>query len=116
MDKLAINRDRLVRTFIDLASLPSPSFSEEKVFDYISENLRQLGLSVTIQEYGHGKNLVAILPGNDPAFPAIALSAHADTVGPCDDITIETDGDTIHTDGSSVLGGDDKTAIAEIIE
>ena len=116
MDKLAINRDRLVRTFIDLASLPSPSFSEEKVFDYISENLRQLGLSVTIQEYGHGKNLVAILPGNDPAFPAIALSAHADTVGPCDDITIESDGDTIHTDGSSVLGGDDKTAIAEIIE
>lgn len=116
MDKLAINRDRLVRTFIDLAGISSPSFSEDKVFDYVSENLRQLGLSVTLQEYGRGKNLIAILPGTDPAFPAIALSAHADTVGPCEDITIETDGDTIHTDGSTVLGGDDKTAIAEIIE
>lgn len=116
MNNTLINRDRLVRTFIDLAGISSPSFSEDRVFDYLSENLRQLGLSVTLQEYGQGKNLVAVLPATDPSFPPIMLSAHADTVGPCNDITIETDGVTIRSDGTTVLGGDDKTAIAEIIE
>jgi tripeptide aminopeptidase len=116
MHSLPINRERLVRTFIGLASISSPSFAEDRVFDSIYENLRQLGLKLSMQDYKQGKNLVAVLPASDPSLPTIALSAHADTVGPCENICIETDGVRIQTDGTTILGGDDKAAIAEIIE
>lgn len=111
-----INRDRLVQTFIDLAQISSPSFSEDRVFDYLSETLRRLGLTVTLQEYGQGKNLIAVFPATKPSLPPLILAAHADTVAPCTDIRVETDGVTIRSDGKTVLGGDDKAAIAEIIE
>lgn len=116
MPELIINRERLQRTFIDLASISSPSFAEDAVFTYIAENLHALGLACHFQEYDRGRNLVAVLEASDAALPAIALVAHADTVGPCGEITVHCDGITVKSDGTTVLGGDDKTAIAEIIE
>jgi len=111
-----IQRERLADCFISLAKISSPSFAEDAVFSQVRACLEALGCRCTLQDYGKGKNLVAALEASDPALPAIALAAHADTVEPCRDITVIREGDRIASDGKTVLGGDDKAAIAEIIE
>ena len=115
-----IDRERLARCFIALAERASPSFAEDDVFAYVRECLEALGCRCVLQDYGKGRNLVAILEASetkaDAGFPALALAAHADTVEPCAGIRVVRDGDRIASDGTTVLGGDDKAAIAEIIE
>ena len=44
------------------------------------------------------------------------LSAHMDTVNPAAAIHPVVDGDIVRTDGTSVLGGDDKAGIVAILE
>ena len=46
----------------------------------------------------------------------IIFSAHTDTVTPCDQITPIIHGNRISSDGTSILGSDDKAAIAIFIE
>jgi len=111
-----INRDRLTDCFTRLAHIASPSFAEDAVFAHVNGILEGLGCKTYIQNYGKGKNLIAHLPASDPALPALALAAHADTVEPCANIQVIRDGDRLASDGTTVLGGDDKAAIAEIIE
>jgi len=42
-----IKRDRLVKTFCDLASIDSPSGEEEEIAGYLTGRLEALGLEVT---------------------------------------------------------------------
>jgi len=112
-----INRERLVDCFTALAEIASPSFAEDEVFAHVRASLEALGCRCTMQDYGKGKNLIAVLPAKPAArLPTIALAAHADTVEPCANIKVMRDGDRLTSDGTTVLGGDDKVAIAEIIE
>ncbi|MDR2734268.1 MAG: M20/M25/M40 family metallo-hydrolase [Spirochaetota bacterium] len=111
-----INRERLADCFTALAHISSPSFAEDAVFAYVRSALEALGCEAELQDYGRGKNLIAYLPATDPALPALALAAHADTVEPCAQVRVIRDGDRLSSDGTTILGGDDKAAIAEIIE
>src|SRR5205814_1416787 len=61
-------------------------------------------------------NLLARFAGNTPAAPPLFLSSHMDTVGPAASIHPVVDGDVVRTDGTSVLGGDDKAGIVAILE
>ena len=59
-------------------------------------------------------NLIATLPGTLPGI--VVLTCHMDCVPPCCGVEpLITDG-LIHTDGSTVLGGDDKVGDAAILE
>lgn len=69
-------------------------------------------LDATVQRDGHG-NLIARLAGEGTPF---LLSAHLDTVEPGRGIRPLVDGDRIHTDGSTILGGDPKAGVAAILE
>jgi tripeptide aminopeptidase len=82
----AINNERLVGTFMELAAIPSPSFREEAVFHYCREALLALGYSVELVPYDRGANLHAVLAGDTPDMPPLLLSAHADTVLPCEGV------------------------------
>jgi len=66
--------------------------------------------------YGKGKNLYASIPATDSSHADILLSAHTDTVNPCDPIIPIIKDGTLKSDGSSVLGGDNKAGIAIILE
>jgi tripeptide aminopeptidase len=122
--KYEINRERLTDCFTRLAEIASPSFSEYDVFAFVRDSLAPLGCGAKLQEYCIPKkntqinsaNLIAVLEATDPALPPLALAAHADTVAPCRNIRVVRDGDRLASDGTTVLGGDDKSAIAEIIE
>ena len=104
-----INRDRLVKTFLDLVQIDSPSGEEEAVAVELTSRLEALGLSVARDSYG---NVIAGDGRDDP----IMLSAHMDTVEPGRGVKPTVDGDRIVTDGTTILGGDCKAGVSAILE
>ena len=141
-----VNKKRLVDTFLKLVSIDSESYHERKMADFLKKELKSLGLHVEeddaaeklAEHYartaGKGKtgeeaekidpagNLWTCLPGNLPSEEenrkkALLFSSHMDTVSPGNNkkAVIHEDG-TITSDGSTVLGADDATGLAEILE
>jgi tripeptide aminopeptidase len=105
-----IQRDRLVQTFLELVQIDSPSGKEAAVAQRLIAILRELGADAGLD--GHG-NVIASLAGmGDP----LLLSAHMDTVQPGEGIKPIVEGDTVRTDGTTVLAGDPKAGVSAIIE
>ena len=104
-----LDKDRLVTTFCDIVQIDSPSGEEEEVAQDLTRRLTALGF--TIARDAHG-NLLASEEGSDP----LMLSAHMDTVEPGRGIKPRIVGDEVHTDGTTILGGDCKAGIAAILE
>lgn len=116
-----INKMRLKQTFLDLVKIASPTRSERGVADYVMRELTSLGATVTEDEVGaliggNSGNIIGHIKGTADGATRILLSAHMDTVTPCENICpIEEDG-VIRSDGTTILGGDDKAGIASILE
>jgi tripeptide aminopeptidase len=116
-----INRKRLTEEFLELVSIPSLSRQEGKVARRLESILKDMGASVEVDAAGEGVggdtgNILARFPGNAPAAPPFLLSGHMDTVGPAAHVRAIVEGDLIHTDHTSVLGGDDKAGLVAILE
>lgn len=108
-----INGKRLIETFCELASIPSPSGREEKISKVLTEKLENLGLVVKKDTYG---NFVAKLAGKGE--PAV-LCAHMDTVAVSEDminVIVDEDKGEIRSDGTTILGADNKDSISAILE
>lgn len=106
-----ITRDRAVQTFLDLVAIDSPSGHEDAIAAELEDRLRQLGLQTAQDAAG---NVLARLDGRGEP---ILLSAHMDTVEPGRGIRPRWDGpDTIRSDGTTILGADDKAGCAVILE
>ena len=110
--------DRLTERFLRYISCPSESGNERDMCLLLEEELERLGLTVRREEIGggfgsNGWNIYTCLEG---AGRPLLLSAHMDTVRPGDPVRPVLDGDTIRTDGSTVLGADDKAGVAVIME
>lgn len=110
-----INKEKLVKTFVDLVEIPSPSWHEKKVMDYIIKRFKALGGMCTTHKCGESHNLLIKFPG-DPGKTPILLSGHMDTVIPCDNVKAVITDTKISSDGTTVLGSDDKAAVAIFIE
>src|ERR1700690_2248202 len=111
-----INRQRLLKTFIELVNINSPSFDETEIGDFIVKIMERSGCSVAVQEYDRSFNLIGLKKGNSPGFSPLLLSAHMDTIESTRGIRIAVDDEMIRSTGDTVLGADDKSAIAQIIE
>ncbi|EHM09217.1 peptidase T-like protein [Thermanaerovibrio velox DSM 12556] len=115
-----INRDRLLEEFLELVKVPSPSGKEKALADLLTEKLRDLGLKVTVDDAGdkiggQTGNVIARLDGTIDAEPVL-FSCHMDTVSPCEKIVPIVKNNAIYSDGTSVLGADDKAGIAAVLE
>lgn len=104
-----INRDRLVKTFCDIARIDSPSGEEEAMAQDLIIRLEKMGLNIVRDEYG---NVIATEGEGDH----LLLSAHMDTVEPGRGINPIVDRSHIVSDGTTILGGDCKAGIAAILE
>lgn len=114
-----MNKERLVNTFLDLVKIPSPSGNERRVADYILNFCNANGIEVyednaNIEYGGNAGNVVAILRCENKK--RLMFSAHMDTVLPCDEINPILEDGVIRSDGTSILGGDDKCGIAAMLE
>jgi tripeptide aminopeptidase len=116
-----IDRERLARLLLDLCRISSPSRREHEVAARLRREMAALGAEVTVDGAGERVggttgNLIARVHGTVPGAPPLLLSAHMDTVGPCEDVRPIVEGSIVRTDGKTVLGGDDKSGCAIIIE
>ena len=116
------DKDSLVNIFLQLTKIDSVSFHERKMAALLKTELQELGFEVSEDDAaaaldGEAGNIYGILRG-DPDKKPVLFSAHMDTVEPgigkipvlCED------GDTLTSDGNTVLGADDVTGVVEILE
>ncbi|MBN2436792.1 MAG: M20/M25/M40 family metallo-hydrolase [Spirochaetes bacterium] len=111
-----VNEKRLYKIFKDLASISSPSMKEEKVIDYLEEFSQKHGLSFTAYPCGKSRNVMMKLKATDVSKKSVLFSAHTDTVTPCENIKVIENETRFTSDGTTVLGGDDKAGIAAVLE
>ncbi len=111
----APDQEQLITTFTDLARISSPSWREAGVIRYIMKRLQKLRVPYEKHPCGESFNLLARLPG-DSSKEAILFSCHTDTVGPCEKVTPIIKGNKITSDETSILGADNKAAIACFLE
>lgn len=120
-DILKINKQRVLDEFYELISIPCPSTQERAVADLLTKRLEELGGVVTedntaAEVNGTSGNLVANFKGNVPGAKTILLSAHMDCVNPCAGIKPHIEDGVIKSDGTTILGGDDKGGVVAIME
>ena len=116
-----INTERLVQIFMDMAAISSPSFYEKPIMDYIEDYLKGKKVELKRNPYtdkSRGlstENVIIRMPATDPSKKGLFFDAHADTVNPCEKVVPIRDGNIIKSDGTSVLGADDKCGIASML-
>lgn len=119
---MKINKQRVLDEFYELIQIPCPSLQERAVADVLKKRLEELGGTVTEDAEsakrlgGNAGNLVADFKGTVPGAPAILLSAHMDCVNPCTGIKPCLENGVIRSDGTTILGGDDKGGVVAILE
>lgn len=104
-----IKENKLLEIFCDLAQIPSPSLSEDKVIKWIEDFCRKNSIHCELDDY---ENVFIKIPANNHEIKPILLSAHMDVVGDASQVLLKTDGDFIQTDGTRTLGADDKAGVA----
>jgi len=115
-----INRERLAETFKFLVQIDSVSKEEGVIANEIKKILESLGAVTFVDSAGdkiggNSGNLIAKFKGNTPT-PPLLLNAHMDTVEPGRGVTPVLENGTFTSNGTTILGADDKSAIAILLE
>ncbi|HEX8162237.1 MAG TPA: M20/M25/M40 family metallo-hydrolase [Pyrinomonadaceae bacterium] len=116
-----INQERIKNLLLELVQIDSVSRKERDVAERIKKYCEEMGAEVEIDDAGakvggNSGNVIARFPGTIPGAETIMMSAHMDTVVPGEGVRPVVEGDIIRTDGTTVLGGDDKSGCSVIIE
>lgn len=112
-------RERLHETFAALCRIESPSGQERACADWVTRELRDMGVEVEEDDVGprvgsNAGNLLARIPGR--GADSILFCAHMDTVpltAPIEPVRV--DGGWTNA-GEGILGADNKTAVAVMLE
>jgi tripeptide aminopeptidase len=115
-----VNAERLAETFRSLAATGSVSRREAALAGDLRRRLEALGAEVSIDDTAPRTgsdtgNLIARLKGTC-AVPALLLNAHMDTVQPGEGVSVRFADGVFTSDGRTILGADDKSSIAVILE
>jgi tripeptide aminopeptidase len=105
-----LNSERLLANFLELLKIDSPSGSEDAIAGYLMGKLRALGFRTERDARGNVMGWV-----DQPGEP-ILLNAHMDNVSPCLGVKPQVANGMVRSDGTTVLGADDKAGIAVILE
>lgn len=113
-------KNRLVDYFISLVKIDSESKNEFAMAERMRDDLMKMGAQVIFDDAhartkGNIGNLIAKFPGRIEKEPLL-LCAHLDTVKPGKGIKPVIKNGKIFSDGTTILGTDDKSGIAEIVE
>jgi tripeptide aminopeptidase len=118
-----INRDRLLNDFIEILKIKSPSKNEMELGSYVLKRLAKLGIQAKTDGTGNkiggnAGNIIGFLASNDKSKKIpVFFGAHLDTVPLGGEILPEIkNGKLFNADKNCILGGDDKVAVAAILE
>ena len=115
-----INNERLLSTFLDYVRIDSESTHEGAMAARVAGDLKAIGCQVSFDNSqdktgSDTGNLYAVLPGTTDG-EAILFSAHMDTVVPGVGVEPVIEDGVIRSKGDTVLGGDDKSGVAAVVE
>lgn len=115
-----IQKQRLLDSFLAYVQIDSESKSEEAMARRLQAEMEEIGCETYVDKAGETVggdtgNLYCVLPG-DPALDPLIFTAHMDTVKPGRGVKPVIRDGVIYSDGSTVLGGDDKVGVAAIVE
>jgi len=119
---ITINRERLAATFTELCEISSPSRQEGAISACLKEKFAALGADAIIEDGSAAQtgsesgNLIVRFNGNLPEQEGLFFSCHMDTVNPADGVQVLRTGNIFTSRGETILGGDDKSGIAAILE
>ncbi|ADU30010.1 M20/M25/M40 family metallo-hydrolase [Evansella cellulosilytica] len=115
-----VNEQRIVKEFLELVQVDSETKYEREIADVLIRKFESLGVHVreddTMNETDHGAgNLICTLEGNSDG-DTIYFTSHMDTVVPGVGINPVVENGYIKSDGTTILGADDKAGLAAMIE
>lgn len=118
---VAVNKESLVDEFLELVQIDSETKHETKIAEVLTNKFTELGLDVvednSKEETGHGAgNLICTLKGNKDDVDPIYFTSHMDTVVPGNAVKPSIKDGYIVSDGTTILGADDKAGLAAILQ
>ncbi|MRX73130.1 M20/M25/M40 family metallo-hydrolase [Bacillus lacus] len=116
-----VNQERILNEFLELVKIDSETRYEEEIAKVLKQKFEALGLAVIEDDSasvtGHGAgNLICTLEGNKEGADTIYFTSHMDTVVPARGVKPSVKDGYVVTDGTTILGADDKTGIAAMLE
>jgi len=120
MGNLMVNKERLKDKFLELVKIDSVSKHEKIIALNLAKTLEDMGATVQFDDAGKNTgsdtgNLIAKFKGNVDVKP-LFLSGHMDTVEPGNNVNPVFKDGIFRSDGTTILGSDDKSALAIILE
>jgi len=120
--KIKINKERLAATFTELCEISSPSRKEARIAAHLKQKFTALGADSIYEDNSGPKtgancgNIIIRFTGTHPELEPLFFSCHMDTVEPANNIEVIRTGELFTSKGDTVLGGDDKSGIAAVLE
>lgn len=119
-----VNEQRIVNLFLELVQIDSETKHEGEICADLTKRFSELGLQVfeddTMEQTKHGAgNLIISMDASEGMehVTPIYFTCHMDTVVPGKGIKPQIDDDGyIRSDGTTILGSDDKAGIAAMLE
>lgn len=115
-----INKERVLERFLQYIQIDSESYNEGEFAKRLHKDLEKLGFEVEFDNAGeivgsNTGNIIVRLKGNIEG-ESIMLCGHMDTVTPGKGIKPVIKDGIVYSDGTTILGGDNKGGVASIIE
>ncbi|MCG1009056.1 M20/M25/M40 family metallo-hydrolase [Salinicoccus sp. ID82-1] len=115
-----MNQDRLVNQFMEMVKIDSETGYERDMADYLLATFKEMGIEAkeddTQEKTGYGAGNILVRLEGDAAKAPVYFTVHMDTVAPGKGVRPSVEGDYIVSDGTTILGADDKAGIAALIE
>ena len=115
-----MDKQKILENFLNLVKIPGPSKYEKDVAEYVCNKLKDLGFTVRVDDVGekingNTGNVFAYKNSNHKTDLTLLFSSHMDTVKPCDNVNPIIKNDRVFSDGTTILGADDRSGINAIL-
>ncbi len=116
-----ISKDRMTQHVMDIIKIDSHSKREKDVALKLQKDMEELGAECSYDNVGEKVggnvgNLIVKLKGNKSEAPPFFLCSHMDTVAPGEGIKPHIVDGVMRSDGTTILGSDDKSGVSIIVE
>ncbi|MGH7884692.1 MAG: M20/M25/M40 family metallo-hydrolase [Thermodesulfobacteriota bacterium] len=116
-----ISKERMIEHVIDIIKIDSLSRKEKDVALRLQKDMESLGGECFYDNAGEKVggnvgNLIVRIKGSKNDAPPFFLSSHMDTVAPGEGIKPSIKDGVMRSDGTTILGSDDKSGVSIIVE
>ncbi|MCY3624509.1 MAG: M20/M25/M40 family metallo-hydrolase [Candidatus Dadabacteria bacterium] len=116
-----IQEQRMTEHLMDIIRIDSPSRREKDVAVRLEEEMKDLGAECFYDDAGEKVgadtgNMIVRIPGTKENAPPFFLCSHMDTVSPGEGIKPRVQDGVMRSDGTTILGSDDKSGVSIIVE